>query len=118
MIYRVASPNYFYFHYTDLVAANAYFCRKSRYQRHIYFIYIATLLTVFNKELSSFPPFNLFIFGKIHLNSIQVVLYLQYLLICVALNNYHMFGHSIHIFTISLNINHRRQPLNYFKISK
>jgi len=34
------------------------------------------------------------------------------------LNNYHMFGHCIHMFTIFLNINHGRQPLNYFKISK
>jgi len=34
------------------------------------------------------------------------------------LNIYHMLGHGIDIFTISFNINHRRQPLNYFKISK
>ena len=37
---------------------------------------------------------------------------------CFRLIIYHMFGDGIDIFTISLNINHGRQPLNYFKISK
>ena len=37
---------------------------------------------------------------------------------CFSLIIYHIFGHGIDIFTISLNINHGRQPLNYFKISK
>jgi hypothetical protein len=38
--------------------------------------------------------------------------------LCFILINYHILGHGIDIFTIFLNINHGRQPLNYFKISK